>query len=554
MSLKRSSGAILHPTALPSNHGIGDFGDEAYKFVDFLEQASQKYWQMLPLGHTSFGDSPYQCFSAFAGNPLLISPEKMVKLGLISQDDIAAAQEGAGSQGDISCLNSPYVDFENVIPYKNEINSKAFEGFNTLKNSELFREFKQFCRDAKFWLDDYAFFVSYKNRLITERRHEDCDKDQNKEFKAYADAYGKSMSDELLLDTYYGASWHSWKNDVKHREKAAVKRETAAMQNDVEYIKFIQFIFYKQYKELKGYANSKNIEIIGDVPIFVALDSADVWAKPELFDLDTEMYPSFVAGVPPDYFSADGQLWGNPLYNYDVHEETGFDWWIKRIGHAMSMFDLTRIDHFRGFEAFWAVKNGEKTAENGKWVKAPGKMLFRAAERALGKLPIIAEDLGVITPGVEKLRDFFGFPGMKILQYGFDEDMSNTNKPHNFRSANVIVYTGTHDNDTTIGWYNSLDEKTADRVRRYMNVPGAEISWDLIRLALMTNADVAIFPVQDILSLGTECRFNTPGSAGGNWSYRMKHGELAGVHALRLRYLTEIAERAQKREDVTVNC
>ena len=493
----RYCGILVHPTSFPSPYGIGDLGDGAYAFIDFLYDAGQTLWQCLPLGPTGFGDSPYQAFSAFAGQPLLISPDLLLKDGLLEKDDLA----------DVPDFNDYSVEYGNVITYKTALLRKACAHFTASEDKALHKAFNHFCRTEKDWLEDYALFMSLK-------------------------------------DLHQGRSWHEWEPQYQVLDTRTRKAALTELADSITYYQFIQFIFFKQWHELKLYANKKGISVIGDIPIFTAPDSADVWANKELFKLDSKGYPLEVAGVPPDYFSATGQLWGNPLYDWDAMKDDGYRWWIERVRNQLDQVDYIRIDHFRGFEAYWAVPAGEKTAMNGKWKKGPGEALFEAIQKALGEeLPIFAEDLGIITPEVEKLRDTLGFPGMKILQFGFDGTGESTFLPHQLSTRNCICYTGTHDNDTTCGWYEHTNEQNKDKVRRYMNTDASSVSWDFIRTCLGTIAKYAIFPVQDLLKLGSEHRMNTPGTATGNWEFRYRSGLLDEGMAKGLKQMTELFGR-----------
>lgn len=506
MSFPRSSGILLHPTSLPGPYGIGDLGDEAYRFADFLVASGQGLWQVLPLGPTGYGDSPYACYSAFAGNTLLVSPQQLVKDGLLGPEDLAAAPVFPENQ----------VDFESVHSFKDRLLRGSFERFGQSRNPDLQGAFQAFCQENAFWLDDYALF------------------------RALKEANG-------------GIAWHEWEAPLVRREPAALARAREQLRGQVEAQKFYQFLFFKQWFALKGYCNQHGIRLIGDIPIFVAHDSADVWTNPDQFKLDDDGVPLVVAGVPPDYFSATGQLWGNPLYNWERMRADGFCWWIKRVSATLQTVDILRIDHFRGFAACWEIPGGDKTAERGSWVEAPGAELFAAVRTALGDLPIIAEDLGVITPDVEALRDGFGFPGMRILQFAFSSDPRNTDLPHNYH-RNVAVYTGTHDNDTTVGWFKSAagtgSTRDAEQIARerkfcgsYLNTDGLEIHWDFIRTVLASVAATAVVPLQDLLGLGTDARMNLPNSTSGNWSWRFGADALTESLAERLRELTELYGR-----------
>lgn len=484
----RYSGILVHPTSFPSPYGIGDLGSGAYEFIDFLESAGQTLWQCLPLGPTGFGDSPYQSFSSFAGQPLIISPEKLCELNLLNEEDFA----------DMPAWDDTAVDFGPAIEYKTALLRTAYEYFKESTDDILISEYHAFCKKNADWLEDYALFMALKN----------------------------------LHD---GRSWLEWKpryKFLKPETKAAVQKQCAG---DIGYYKFIQFIFEKQWLELKAYANEKNIQIIGDIPIFVSPDSADVWANKHLFQLNAKGYPKKVAGVPPDYFSATGQLWGNPLYLWEAHKKTDYSWWTKRIARQLELVDYLRIDHFRGFESYWSVPYGEETAIRGRWIKGPGTELFKAIEKSLGEgLPIFAEDLGIITEEVERLRDELHFPGMKVLQFGFENLEENNFLPHHF-GKNCICYTGTHDNDTTRGWFEGATDAVRDKVRRYFNCDGSIVTWDFIRGAIASTAKYAVFPLQDLFGLDSSARMNTPGTASGNWSWRYTSDMLKESTAVQLK-------------------
>lgn len=496
---KRASGILLHPTCFPSRFGIGDLGDEAYRFIDFLADSLQQIWQILPLGPTGYGNSPYLAYSAFAGNPLLISPEKLVEDELLSEDDLVNLPDFP--------LDS--VDFDWVTQTKISIFKKAIANFKTGASKELQAEFTKFCDRANHWLDDYALFMSLK-------------------------------------EAFAGESWNNWDKEIAQRKPDAIAQWQDRLSESIFWQKFLQFQFFRQWSALKEYANEKKVNIFGDIPIYVAHDSADVWANPELFCLDEETgEAALMAGVPPDYFSATGQLWGNPVYNWEKHQETNFAWWIRRVEAILDYVDIVRIDHFRGLEAFWAVPQGEETAENGEWLEAPGEPLFDRLKQKLGKLPIVAEDLGVITPEVEALRDKYDFPGMKILHFAFDSDRGNPFLPFNYVNRNCIVYTGTHDNDTTAGWFNARSPEEQSRVSDYLGCICADgIHWGLIRLALSSVANQAIFPFQDLLGLGSDARMNMPSVADGNWGWRYRSEAVNSEVSDYLKYLTYLYGRA----------
>ncbi len=535
MELKRSCGILLHPTSLPSKYGIGDLGESAYSFIDFLQKSKQAIWQVLPLGPTSFGDSPYQSFSTFAGNPLLISPDLLLKEGYLNETDLE----------NIPCFDENKVEYGRVITYKYELFKKAFTSFKKNATTEQKAKFSAFCKENEYWLTNYTLFISLKNYFINERKN----LFEPSELASFRKETAGLLSENEAMDYFYGAAWCSWPKQLVAREQAAIEEYTQKLIDDIELNKFLQFEFFNQWSSVKAYANERDIEIIGDIPIFVAYDSSDVWAEKEQFKLNEKGYPTVVAGVPPDYFSATGQLWGNPTYNWSVHRKNGYGWWIKRIEKAFQLVDYLRIDHFRGFEANWAVPFGNKTAIEGKWLKGPGIELFNAVEKKLGEVKIIAEDLGVITEPVKKLRKDCGFPGMKILQFAFDSNWKNTDLPHNYTETNSIVYSGTHDNDTSIGWYHNAPEASKDKYRRYLNVSGENAAWDLIRLAYSSVAAFAIVPVQDLLQQDSDYRMNVPGVAVGNWQYRFKLEELSDNIANGLIYLGEIFNRVKVEKD-----
>ena len=494
---KRISGILLHPTSLPSPYGIGDLGKAAYDFIDFLEKAGQHLWQILPLTPTSVGNSPYSSYSAFAGQSLLISPEHLVSLGLLEEWELSTCPPN----------DEEKVVFEQVKPWKTNILKVAFYRFNNGQDEELKKECKQFVKKQGYWLKDYALYM-------------------------------------VLKALHGGNEWHQWEEKYRKVTQKSKAEWNKLFAEEVEYYYFVQFIFHKEWEELKRYANEKGIQIIGDMPLFVSLDSADVWANQKLFQLDSKGYPIEVAGVPPDYFSETGQLWGNPLYAWKEHEKNHFKWWVARVRHQLELTDYVRMDHFRGLESYWSVPIEEKTAINGKWVKAPGKALFETIEKELGEgLPIIAEDLGTITPEVIELRDYFGFPGMKILQFAFEAEDESSFLPHQFTTTNCVCYTGTHDNNTTQGWYVSAPEYSRDKVRRYMNTNGNSIHWDFLRTCLGTIATYAIVPMQDVLGLGEEGRMNVPGVAENNWAWRYRKEALSDGLAEGLKMTTRLYGR-----------
>lgn len=496
MTFQRASGVLLHPTSFPSPFGIGDLGAEAFRWVDFLAAAGQKLWQILPLGPTSYGDSPYQCFSAFAGNPYLISPELLVDDGLLKRDDLAVVPN----------FPTHTVDYGPVIEYKVSLLNKMYWNFKAGAGGAIRSEFESFKRSQSSWLDDFALFMALK-------------------------------------DSHGGAVWSTWEPELVSRPAAAMSAARQQLGEAIESHCLRQFLFFRQWLAVKAYASNAGIKIIGDIPIFVAYDSADVWAHPQLFYLDEHGKSTVVAGVPPDYFSVTGQLWGNPLYRWDKLKESGYAWWIERFRATLTFVDIVRLDHFRGFEAYWEIPAGRPTAEVGRWVKGPAADFFTALKAALGDLPIIAEDLGVVTPAMEALRDQFDLPGMKVLQFAFSSDSKDPFLPHNY-SRNCVVYSGTHDNDTTLGWYqHSSTESERHFARRYLGCDGSDIAWDLIRLAFASVADTAVVPLQDVLNLGTEARMNLPGRPSGNWGWRFLPGQLTEQVRDRLQELAVLYRR-----------
>ena len=494
---ERSSGILFHPTSLPGKYGIGTLGKEAYAFIDFLKKSRQKLWQIFPLGPTGYGDSPYQSFSSFAGNPYLIDFDLLIEAHLLSEEDLRDVFFGN---------NEEYIDYGAIYNQKYPLLRKAYENFKSSDNHEMRENLEHFKRENASWLNDYSLYISLKNH-------------------------------------FNGLPWNEWAHDIKNREHGAMEHYRNELADDIEYHNFIQFLFFKQWGDVKRYANENGIKIIGDIPIFVAADSSDAWANPEIFLFDEERKPVKVAGVPPDYFSATGQLWGNPLYNWQKLKETNYSWWVERVRANLSTCDIIRIDHFRGFEAYWAVPYGDDTAINGQWEPGPGIDLFNAIKSQLGELPIIAEDLGLMTQGVIDLREATGFPGMKILGFAFDSGEENDYLPHTY-TKNCVVYTGTHDNDTLIGWFQKAKEEDRQFARDYLNSRSDdEIHWDAIRGAWSSVANMAISPVQDFLGLGSEARINTPGVAAGNWQWRLKHGVLTDELAERIAKLTKVYSR-----------
>jgi 4-alpha-glucanotransferase len=491
----RSSGILLHVTSLPGPYGIGDLGPAAHAWVDALESAKQTWWQILPLGPAGHGDSPYQCYSAFAGNPMLISPEALIGEGLLTP---AAAQPPESPTGS--------VDFPRVREFKDRLLKEAWHAFREGAARRLRAPFNRFRRAQAGWLHDYALFMA-------------------------------------IREESGAGSWTDWPQDLVHRQPAALRQTRERLEDAVRRQEFVQFLFFRQLETLRRHARTAGVKLIGDLPMFVSADSADVWANPELFLLDECRRPRVVAGVPPDYFSKTGQRWGNPLYNWRAMKRDGYRWWVQRLRATLQQVDLVRLDHFRGFEAYWEVPARAQSAKRGRWVKAPGAELLETLRAALGGLPFIAEDLGLITPEVGALRDQFELPGMRVLQFAFGGGFDNPFLPHNY-PRNSLVYTGTHDNDTTVGWYGSLSKEEQSRVRRYAACDGSDISWELIRLAWGSVADTAIAPLQDVLGLAREGRINVPGTASGNWGWRATADMVTHDRLGRLRELTETYDRA----------
>lgn len=507
MRFPRSSGVLLHPTSLPGRFGIGELGPEAFAFVDFLRAAGQKVWQVLPLHPTGYGDSPFQCFSAYAGNPLLISLERLIEAGVLEPGEVHDPPASAAGA----------VDFGSVIRWKLPLLKIAAERFLKSAARDHRQDFEDFCCGNATWLDDFALFMAYKDR------------------------------DSKLI-------WNQWPEGFASRRPEPVREWRERLQKEIQANQYWQFEFFRQWKDLRTHAQRNGIRILGDIPIYVALDSADVWANREYFQLDPRGCPLLVAGVPPDYFSATGQLWGNPIYNWERHKQTGYRWWVDRFRAALGLYDAARIDHFRGFEAYWEIPAGERTAINGRWVKGPGAELFSVLQRELGELPIVAENLGVITPEVEAIRHEFGFPGMSILQFAFGNDPQGPSfRPHNY-VRDLVAYTGTHDNDTTVGWWTSQGAKDSTRTpedvvkehafaRAYLGFTDEPIHWVMIRAVLASIADTAVVPLQDLLGLGSAARMNLPGTPSGNWRWRCKKDALTAELAQRLLKLVTIYDR-----------
>ena len=487
--MERSSGILLHISSLPGEDGIGGMGKDAFQFVDFLAKTNQKIWQILPLGPVGYGNSPYQSYSAFAGNPVFIDIQQLVNDRLISKSLVTNQH-----------FKVKKVEFDRVEEWKMVIFREAYVGF---KNNfhRYNEEYDRFMSLNSWWLDDYALFRSLK-----------------------------SKNDETV--------WNMWEKAFVIRDQQAIQEAYQELHAEIEFHRFLQFIFFRQWFKLKDYANSKGIRMIGDVPLYVSLDSADVWANQDVFQLDDDSKPILVGGVPPDYFSETGQLWGNPVFDWERMAARDFDWWLARIHFNLRMFDQVRVDHFRGLESFWAVAADEKTAIIGEWLPAKGHDLFVRLKEKFGNLNIIAEDLGIITPEVEKLRDDFGLPGMKVLQFAFGSDAENTNLPHNYNS-NFVVYTGTHDNDTTMGWFNSIEKQERKMLRRYITGNGKELVRQMIEYVWASAAMTAIIPMQDVLGLDTDARMNTPGTASGNWDWRFSWVQVRSNHPLFLKEITK---------------
>lgn len=488
---KRSSGILLHISSLPGADGVGTMGREAYHFVDFLVETGQKLWQILPLGPAGSGNSPYQCFSAFAGNPLLIDLERVKSNGLLSEMDLA----------EIPKFRKQKAEFEKVAEWKTDKLEKAFGNFQ--KHFQNYRnDYDHFLREHSWWLHDYALFMA---------AHEH----------------------------FNGISWHKWDNDFKLRKPEALEKTGKKLEKEIDYHKFVQFLFFRQWFQLKNYANSKGVQIIGDVPLYVSGESSDVWANTDIFLLDKNMEPVEVGGVPPDYFSETGQLWGNPVFNWPRLKEREYDWWMARLHFNLNFFNLVRIDHFRGLESYWSVPANEETAINGKWVPAYGHEMLALLKSQIGELPLIAEDLGIITPEVDKLRESFDLPGMKVLQFAFTTDAANKDLPHNY-AENYVVYSGTHDNDTTVGWLNSLNGDEKRFTEKYIGKTEPASVRKIVEMAFASVAKMAIVPMQDVLELDGKSRMNIPGTATGNWGWRFQWSQ---VKAKQKKFLSDLTEK-----------
>lgn len=494
----RKCGVLMPVSSLPSRFGIGGFSKEAYDFVDFLAEGGQSLWQILPLGPTGYGDSPYQSFSTFAGNPYYISLDALIEQGLLTEEECEAADYGD---------HPNYVNYEKIYNSRFALLRKAFNRADIENNTS----YKKFVEDQSAWLKDYAMYMAIK-------------------------------------DSLGGVAWIEWDEDIRLRKPAAMAHYEETLKEDIAFYSYLQYLFATQWSALKAYANGKGINIIGDIPIYVAFDSADTWANPELFQLDEENIPTAVAGCPPDAFSATGQLWGNPLYRWDYHEKTGFAWWIRRLAYCFTIYDVVRIDHFRGFDEYWAIPYGDPTAEFGRWEKGPGYALFEAMKKALGNREVIAEDLGFLTPSVLKLVKKTGYPGMKVLQFAFDSREESDYLPHNY-THNCVVYTGTHDNDTVMGWIPAMSRKDLAFAKKYIGVKRtSDICSNLIRMAYASVADTAIIPIQDYLELGSEARINTPSTLGGNWEWRMSAQDCTSQLAARMHELATVYGRIVKKK------
>lgn len=492
----RKSGILLPASSIPSKYGIGTFSKQAYDFIDSLEKAGQSYWQILPLGPTGYGDSPYQSFSTFAGNPYYIDLESLIEEGYLTKDDCERCDFGDYDE---------YIDYEKIYLSRFKVLKIAFQNSNVVKEAD----FQNYVRDNSYWLDDYALYMAVKN-------------------------------------SFDGKSWSEWDEDIKLRKPAAIEYYREKYAEEVMFYQFQQYLFAKQWFALKEYANQKKIQIIGDIPIYVAFDSADTWANPELFQLDDMLTPIAVAGCPPDAFSATGQLWGNPLYRWEYHKETDYAWWMKRIAYCYELYDVVRIDHFRGFDEYYSIPFADETAEFGHWEKGPGYDIFKAMKEKIGNKPVIAEDLGFLTESVIKLVKKTGYPGMKILQFAFDPREESDYLPHNY-VANSIVYTGTHDNDTTLGWYNSLSRRDKAFARKYLNIrTNKDVQWEFIRAAMASVSETCVIPMQDYLGLGAEARINIPSTLGINWKWRMLPGQFTDELAEHILDMTKLYGRIGK--------
>lgn len=498
MAQKRKCGVLLPVSSLPSKYGIGCFDKKAYEFVDALKEAGQSYWQILPLGPTSYGDSPYQSFSTFAGNPYFISLEALIEEGVLTKKECDKVDFGTDATS---------VDYAKLYEGRMQLLRKAYERSNIYMDPE----FRRFQEEEAWWLKDYALFMAVKKR-------------------------------------FGGIPWSEWAEDIRLRWQNALDYYREEMYFEIEFQEYMQFKFRQQWMALKSYANEKGIQIIGDIPIYVAMDSADTWANPWLFKLDEKNCPTQVAGCPPDGFSATGQLWGNPLYNWEVHRNSGYEWWIKRISNCFRLYDVVRIDHFRGFDEYYSIPFGDQTAERGHWEKGPGMDLFNTVKEKLGDVDVIAEDLGYLTESVIEMVKESGYPGMKVLQFAFDSREESDYLPHNYE-RNCVVYTGTHDNDTILGWYYVMSEEDREFSKEYMGNAKStdeELPWDFIRMSMESVANLAVTPMQEFLGLGTEARINYPSTLGNNWKWRLLPGQFTPEMAKRIHRLTQITARIAK--------
>lgn len=495
MRFSRSSGTLVHPTSFPAKYGMGDLGPAAYQFLDFLSETGQSIWQLLPLGPVGYGNSPYASYSAFAGNEYLISLDLLREKSLLTENEVASAELPLTVKA----------EYERSYQNKDRLFRLAFERFADQVSSDEWDKYEKFKELNSYWLPNYTLF-------------------------------------RACSQSYDGKPWNEWDEALAQRKPKAIKDVKKRFSDEIRYQTWLQYEFFDQWYSLKNYANARKIQVVGDIPIFVDHNSADVWSNPGYFEVDKQGNRQLVAGVPPDYFSETGQLWGNPLYKWKVMKKDGFSWWVERFRQMFDLFDAIRVDHFRGFDAYWEVSADEDTAIKGQWVKAPGKELFNVIDEKLGTLPIIAEDLGVMTPSVEELRDSFNFPGMKILHFAFNSDSGNSFLPHNY-SQNCVTYSGTHDNDTTIGWYKNAPEVERHRAREYTRSDGSDIQWQFIRLGMLSVADQAIFPLQDFMNLDSSHRMNTPGTVGDNWMWRYTPDMLDNVDNDHIKSLVVMSNR-----------
>jgi 4-alpha-glucanotransferase len=494
--IMRASGILLPITSLPSKYGIGCFSKSAYDFIDILKQSGQKYWQILPIGPTGFGDSPYQSYSSFAGNPYFIDPQTLIREGLLTKKECDGYDFGESPR---------YVDYGRIYTSRFHMLKIAYER----SSIKMDKDFHAFQNKNAFWLENYSLYMAIK-------------------------------------DYHKGESWTAWKNDIKFHERSTLEYYYELLEKEIVFYKYIQYLFTLQWNRLRAYANKNEISIIGDMPIYVALDSADIWSDPVLFNLDEELRPIEIAGCPPDGFSSDGQLWGNPLYRWDIHKRDGYSWWRKRIDYSFQLYDVIRLDHFKGFDEYFAIPYGDKTAKNGIWKKGPGMEFFQTILKGFKKTDFIAEDLGEITESVRKLLNDTGYPGMKVLEFAFDSLKDSAYLPHNY-NKNCVVYTGTHDNNTIRGWFDSISQRERTFVIKYINKISDEVEsihWDMIRLAQQSVARLCIIPLQDYLGLGHEARINSPSTLGHNWKWRMLNGEITQEVICKIREMTKLYGRS----------